>query len=71
MPTIVSSPHLDYVDEVRLTKFHWVLLLGVALAQILDGYDFQITIALLPGFSKEFGLDRPGARSPRPATSDC
>ncbi|MBV9323558.1 MAG: MFS transporter [Chloroflexi bacterium] len=57
MPSIVSSPHLDYVDEVRLTRFHWVLLLGVALAQILDGYDFQITSYALPGFSKEFGLD--------------
>jgi putative MFS transporter len=56
MPTIVSSPHLDYVDEVRLTRFHWVLLFGVALAQILDGYDFQITSYALPGFSKEFGL---------------
>src|SRR5215469_4578565 len=57
MPTIVSSPHLDYVDEVRLTRFHLVLVLGIALAQILDGYDFQITSYALPGFSKEFGLN--------------
>jgi len=57
MPTIVSSKHLDYVDEVRLTRFHWILLLGITLAQILDGYDFQITSYALPGFTKEFGLD--------------
>lgn len=57
MPTIVSSPHLDYADEVRLTRFHLVLVVGIALAQILDGYDFQITSYALPGFSKEFGLN--------------
>ncbi|HEY2593214.1 MAG TPA: MFS transporter, partial [Chloroflexota bacterium] len=57
MPTIVSSPHLDYVDEVRLTRFHLVLVAGIALAQILDGYDFQITSYALPGFTKEFGLN--------------
>jgi MFS transporter, putative metabolite:H+ symporter len=57
MPTIVSSKHLDYVDEVRLTRFHWVLLLGITLAQILDGYDFQITSYALPGFTKEFGIN--------------
>ena len=54
---IVTSPHLDYVDNVRLTRFHWVLLLGIALAQLLDGYDFQITSYALPGFRQAFGLD--------------
>lgn len=54
---IVTSPHLDYVDNVRLTRFHGVLLLGVALAQLLDGYDFQITSYALPGFTHDFGLD--------------
>jgi MFS transporter, putative metabolite:H+ symporter len=54
---IVSSPHLDYVDEMPLGRFHVVLLLGITLAQILDGYDFQITSYALPGFTRDFGLD--------------
>jgi putative MFS transporter len=42
---------LDYLDNVRLTRFHLKLFIGVALAQILDGFESAILSFTLPGIS--------------------
>jgi putative MFS transporter len=48
--------YTDFLDTSRMTKFLWLLLLGVALAQILDGIDFQSTSFALPLITNEFQL---------------
>jgi MFS transporter, putative metabolite:H+ symporter len=48
--------YTDFLDNSRMTRFLWLLLLGVGLAQILDGIDFQSTSFALPLIAKEFRL---------------
>lgn len=51
MATTTSTSALDYLDDVRLTRFHLKLFIGVALAQILDGFETSILAFTLPGIS--------------------
>jgi MFS family permease len=52
----VRSAAIDYVDNARLSRFHFVLFGGILLAQILDGYELVTPSYALPGIGKEFGL---------------
>ncbi|WP_214404013.1 MFS transporter [Pseudonocardia lacus] len=53
---MVRSSPIAYVDNARLTRFHWVLLTGIVLAQILDGYELVTPSYALPGIGKDFAL---------------
>lgn len=48
--------YIEFLDNSPMTPFLRLLLIGVALAQILDGIDFQSTAFALPLISKEFGI---------------
>jgi putative MFS transporter len=48
--------YTEFLDTSPMTKFLWLLVSGVALAQILDGIDFQSTSFALPLIAKEFHL---------------
>ena len=48
--------YIEFLDNSPMTPFLWVLLIGVALAQILDGIDFQSTAFALPLVIKEFKI---------------
>jgi len=49
--------YIEFLDNSSMTPFLWLLLIGVALAQILDGINFQSTAFALPLFSKEFQIN--------------
>ncbi|MDE3074350.1 MAG: MFS transporter [Chloroflexota bacterium] len=46
----------EFLDESPMTPFLWLMLLGVAMAQLLDGMDFQSTSFALPGIIKELKI---------------
>jgi putative MFS transporter len=48
--------YIEFLDNSKMTTFLWMLLIGVALAQILDGIDFQSTSFALPLIIKEFHI---------------
>lgn len=52
----VRSTAIDYVDNARLSRFHFVLFGGIMLAQILDGYELVTPSYALPGIGEDFGL---------------
>ena len=55
-PESISAPvvngkrmtYIEFLDNSPMTPFLWLLLIGVALAQILDGINFQSTAFALP-----------------------
>ena len=49
--------YTEFLDNSPMTPFLWLLLIGVALAQILDGIDFQSTAFALPLVSREFRIN--------------
>jgi putative MFS transporter len=52
----VTMTYTEFLDRSPMTKFLWLLVSGVALAQILDGIDFQSTSFALPLIIREFQL---------------
>ncbi len=59
-PEMVNGQRMTYIeflDNSPMTSFLWILLIGVALAQILDGINFQSTAFALPLISREFGIN--------------
>jgi len=51
-----TMTYTEFLDTSPMTKFLWLLVSGVALAQILDGIDFQSTSFALPLIIREFQL---------------
>src|SRR5580704_14137130 len=49
--------YTKFLDDSPMTPFLWCLLVGVALAQILDGINFQSTAFALPLITKEFKIN--------------
>ena len=49
--------YTEFLDSSPMTKFLWLLLFGLCLAQLLDGIDFQATSFAMPGIIKEFRLN--------------
>jgi len=49
--------YTEFLDNSPMIGFHWLFLIGVCLAQILDGLDFQVTSFALPGIIQEFKLN--------------
>ncbi|MBO0703763.1 MAG: MFS transporter [Candidatus Dormibacteraeota bacterium] len=52
----VRATALGYLDSVRLTRFHVVLFTGIALAQILDGWEVAAFAFAIPGIGKELHI---------------
>jgi putative MFS transporter len=52
-----TMTYTEYLDTSPMTKFLWFLVIGVGLAQILDGIDFQSTSFALPLIVREFQLN--------------
>lgn len=48
--------YTEFLDASPMTRFLWLLVAGVALAQVLDGFDFQSTSFALPLIVREFRL---------------
>jgi putative MFS transporter len=51
-----TMTYTEFLDTSPMTRFLWLLVAGVALAQILDGFDFQSTSFALPLVIREFQL---------------
>ena len=51
-----TMTYTEFLDTSPMTRFLWLLVAGVALAQILDGFDFQSTSFALPLITREFRL---------------
>ncbi len=49
--------YIEFLDQSPMTGFLWKLLIGLCLAQLLDGLNFQATSFALPGIIKQFNLD--------------
>ncbi|MGA3128478.1 MAG: MFS transporter [Candidatus Korobacteraceae bacterium] len=49
--------YLEFLDHQPMTKFLWLLLCGVLLAEILDGMDFQMTAFAMPGIIRGFHIN--------------
>ena len=49
--------YTEFLDNSPMTKFLWLLVSGMSLAQLLDGMDFQATAFALPGIMREFRLN--------------
>jgi putative MFS transporter len=49
--------YIEFLDNSPMTPFLWILLIGVALAQILDGINFQSTAFALPLIGREFKIN--------------
>jgi len=58
-PTAVNKPvmtYTEFLDRSPVTGFLWTLIIGMALASLLDGFDFQATAFALPGVVRAFHL---------------
>jgi putative MFS transporter len=53
--------YLEFLDNSPMTRFLWVLLFGLCLAQLLDGVDFLSTSFAMPGVIRQFHLNPPQA----------
>jgi putative MFS transporter len=53
--------YLEFLDNSPMTGFLWLLLFGLCLAQLLDGFDFLSTSFAMPGMIREFHLNPPQA----------
>ncbi len=51
-----TMTYTELLDEAPMSGFLWLLLLGVLLAQVLDGMDYQSTAYALPLLIKQFHL---------------
>jgi putative MFS transporter len=51
-----TMTYTELLDEAPMSGFLWLLLLGVLLAQILDGMDYQSTAYALPLLIRQFHL---------------
>lgn len=49
--------YTEFLDNSPMSKFLWLLVTGMSLAQLLDGLDFQATAFALPGIMREFRLN--------------
>ncbi len=48
--------YTEFLDEAPMSGFLWLLLVGVLIAQILDGMDYQSTAYALPLLIRQFHL---------------
>jgi putative MFS transporter len=53
----VRMTYHEFLDESPMTPFLWLFFIGVAVANLLDGVDFQMVAYGLPGIIKEFHLN--------------
>ena len=57
--------YLEFLDGSPMTKYLWLLVCGMSLAQMLDDMDFMSTSFALPGLIREFPPEpRTGRRHP-------
>lgn len=52
-----TMTYTEFLDNSPMTKFLWLLITGIGLAQILDGINFQSTSFTLPLIIREFQLN--------------
>ncbi len=48
--------YTEFLDRSPMTGFLWTMMVGVAMAQLLDGLDYQATAFALPGIMRQFKL---------------
>jgi putative MFS transporter len=48
--------YTEFLDNSPMTAFLWLLIIGMCLAQLLDGMDFMATTFALPGIFREFHI---------------
>lgn len=53
----LTMSYTEFLDQAPMSVFLWLLVIGVCLAQILDGLDFQATTFALPGIMRELRLN--------------
>jgi len=53
----VTMTYTEFLDKSPMSLFLWFLVIGVCLAQILDGLDFQATTFAMPGIMRELKLN--------------
>jgi putative MFS transporter len=53
----VKVTYTDLIDNSAMTKTTWLLLFGVMAAQLLDGFDFQVTSFAMPGMIRAFKMN--------------
>jgi putative MFS transporter len=53
----VRMTYTEFLDKSPMTPSLWLLLVGLCLAQLLDGMDFMVTSFALPGIIKEFKIN--------------
>ncbi|HLH69795.1 MAG TPA: MFS transporter [Candidatus Dormibacteraeota bacterium] len=51
-----TMTYTEFLDEAPMSGFLWLLLVGVLIAQILDGMDYQSTAYALPLLIRQFHL---------------
>ena len=49
--------YVEFLDKSPMTPFHWLLVIGVSLAQFLDGIDYMALAYALPMVIKDFRLN--------------
>ena len=49
--------YTEFLDKSPMTGFLWLLIIGMCLAQLLDGMDFMATTFALPGIFREFRIN--------------
>lgn len=49
--------YAELIDHAPMTRSTWLLLIGVMGAQLLDGFDFQVTSFAMPGMIREFHMN--------------
>ena len=49
--------YVEFLDQSSMTPFLWLLVIGVSVAQILDGFDFMALSYVLPVIIKEFKIN--------------
>lgn len=61
--------YTEFLDRAPMSRFHWLLVAGVAVAQVLDGFDYQSTSFALPSLTHEFHLNPAAAGAVGSATN--
>ncbi|MBX5437884.1 MAG: MFS transporter, partial [Alicyclobacillaceae bacterium] len=62
MQTSKQSP-TEFLDNLPMTRFHWLLVVGIVLAQLCDGYNSMATSYALPSITSTFHLSKAMAGS--------
>lgn len=53
-----TMTYTEFLDKSPMTRFLWLLVIGVAVAQTLDGLDYQSTSYALPQIIQEFKINQ-------------